>query len=293
MSIDIQKILEDFGVSYTTSGKHSRPGWVQIECPLCSGNPGWHGGFNVERAYYNCWRCGWHPIDEVLHAATNQEIHQIKKLIKSYQTDWVEEEDEERKRTVHKIEFPTGTGPLQESHKKYLEGRKLDPDHLEREWQILGTGPLGDYKFRIIAPIYHQDKIVSYQGRDITGRSNLPYKACPKHLEVIHHKHLIYGMDKVRSENLLIVEGVFDVWNVGPGTGATFGIDFTREQVAKLAKFQGTIFIMYDAEEEKAQEKAEELSWQLFDSDTIILDYGDPGELSKEEVITLRKDLKI
>ena len=293
MKIDIQKLLEDFGVSHTTSGKHSRPGWVQIECPLCTGNPGWHGGFNVERNYYNCWRCGWHRTEKVLSSILGEEIQQIRRILKSYELDIDIEEREEFHPKVEEVEFPMGTGPLQERHKQYLENRYLDPEYIEKEWGILGTGPLGDYNFRIIAPIHYQEKMVSYQGRDITGKSNLPYKACPKHQEVIHHKQLIYGIDKVKNNHLL-VEGIFDVWNVGPGTGGTFGIDYTEEQVAKLVRFQKTIFIMFDAEEEKAQEKAIELKQQLYYSvDVILLDYGDPGELPEDDIITLRKELKI
>ena len=293
MSLDIEKLLDDFGISNTASGKHSRPGWIQIECPLCTGNPGWHGGFNIAREYYNCWRCGWHPNEKILASLLSQTQPQIKKLLNSYRTGWTEDLPEEEHPTVTEVPFPLGTGALQEHHKKYLEGRGLDPEDTEKLWGLQGTGPLGDYKFRIIAPVHHQNRIVSYQGRDITNRSGLPYKACPKMHEIIHHKHLIYGMDKAAPDRLLIVEGIFDVWNIGSGAGATFGIDFTREQVALLTRYQGTIFIMFDAEEEKAQEQAEDLSWQLYDSDTVLLDYGDPGELSRDEVISLRKELRI
>jgi hypothetical protein len=100
-------------------------------------------------------------------------------------------------------------------------------------------------------------------------------------------------MDKVAPDRMLLVEGIADVWNVGPGTGATFGIDYTREQEAVLYKYEGIIFIMFDAEEEKAQEQAELLAWQLHnnEADIITLNYGDPGELSPSEVVSLRKEL--
>lgn len=293
MLIDIEKLLDDFGISNTTSGKHSRSGWVQIECPLCTGNPGWHGGFNIARGYYNCWRCGWHTIEEVLAALTTQNTAQVKRLIKTYATDWIEEEDEEERPIVHKVEFPLGTGPLQKQHRKYLESRDFNAQQIEEEWDLLGTGPLGDYKFRIIAPVHFQGRIVSYQGRDITNRASLPYKACPMSHEVLHHKHTIYGIDKVTGDRLLLVEGIIDVWNVGPGAGATFGIDYTEEQVALLSKFKGTIFIMFDAEEEKAQEQAKDLSSQLYTSETVLLSYGDPGEMTPQEIVSLRKELKI
>jgi hypothetical protein len=291
---DIEKLLDDLGISNTSSGKHARPGWVQVECPLCTGNPGWHGGFNTTRGYYNCWRCGWHTVEDVLMAMTSQRFPQIKKLLRAYTTDWIEEDEpDDPHASVHMVEFPLGTGPLQEHHKKYLEERNLEPKKIEEEWGVLGTGALGDYKFRIIAPVHHQDRIVSYQSRDITGRSALPYKACPKSNEVIHHKHLIYGIDKVTTNRLLVVEGIFDVWNIGPGAVATFGIDYTREQITILERFRGHIFIMYDAKEEKAHEQAEQLHWRLEESEVMELSHGDPGEMPRNTVLSLRKYLGI
>jgi hypothetical protein len=293
---DIEKLLDDFGIANTGAGKHSRPGWVQIECPLCTGNPGWHGGFNLTQAYYNCWRCGWHTIEKVLAAITSQNPAQLKKLLRTYTTyDIDDDQPEEDQPVIHRVEMPLGTDVLQEQHKTYLHSRGLDAQRIEQEWSLLGTGPFGDYKFRIIAPIHYQNRIISYQGRDITNRSSLPYKACPKSHEIIHHKHVIYGMDKVALDRMLLVEGIADVWNVGPGTGATFGIDYTRQQELILHRYEGIIFIMFDAEEEKAQEQAEFLVWQLHDNkaDVVVLDYGDPGELSPNEVVSLRKELGI
>ena len=41
--------LETYGIKHARRGKHARPGWVQIECPLCTGHSGMHGGFNLSR----------------------------------------------------------------------------------------------------------------------------------------------------------------------------------------------------------------------------------------------------
>lgn len=58
---------------------------------------------------------------------------------------------------------------------KYLEGRRFDPKMLQDEWNVLATGPGAiikvnnktiDYSYRVIAPVYYEGKMVSFQGRD-------------------------------------------------------------------------------------------------------------------------------
>ena len=98
MKIDIERLLEDLGISTSTTGKHSRPGWINVECPFCTGNPGTHLGFNLAKGYANCWRCGHKHLDEVLMRLTGQNRAEIARLIKAY-TGYGLEGD--RKRDAH------------------------------------------------------------------------------------------------------------------------------------------------------------------------------------------------
>jgi hypothetical protein len=298
MKIDIQKLLDDLGISYSSTGKHARPGWINTECPFCTGNPGTHLGFNIAKGYCNCWRCGWKPLDDTLILMTGQNRAQISQLIRQY-VGYRAGEDRKPDELFapSELKFPSGVGPVQEIHTKYLESRDYDVDQLVREWDLQGTGPYAmsetgaDYKFRIIAPIHLQNKLVSYQARDVTDKSVEKYKACPVVEEVIHHKHTLYGMDKTAPDRVLVLEGITDVWRIGAGSVATFGIEYTREQVSLLDRFR-QVFIMFDPEDQ-AQEKAEELSWQLWSPEVLILDYGDPADLNSDDAINIRKDLRI
>ena len=62
--MDIIRLYRDYGIDHKAEGhKHTRPGWVNTECPFCTGNPGMHLGWNLKEEYFFCWRCGWHaPI---------------------------------------------------------------------------------------------------------------------------------------------------------------------------------------------------------------------------------------
>ena len=171
---------------------------------------------------------------------------------------------------------------------------KFDPKKLIHEWNLKGTLFLGAYKFRIIAPIYFQGKLVSYQGRDITEKSPLRYKTCPKTLEILHHKHCLYGIDKAKSDYIVVTEGITDVWRLGPGAVATFGIQWNLEQ-AKLLMNYKRVFIMFDKQpqaKQQAEKLANFLALTSIEVHIITLDNSDdPAEMTQYEADKLMTDL--
>jgi hypothetical protein len=136
---------------------------------------------------------------------------------------------------------------------------------------------------------------VSYQGRDVTGKQSLRWKACPKDLEVLEHQRLIYGYDDCPTDRALLVEGITDVWKLGIGSINGFGMGLTKAQVRLLKKFK-KLFIIFDSEKQ-AQKLGNDLARYLSSStnmEVYNVDIGmdkDPGDLSKSEVRDLRKDL--
>lgn len=271
--------------------KHVRPGWVQTICPFCSGNPGYHLGFSLDRGSFHCWRCGPHSIASVLRALVpGTSLHVL----------W-EEYGIQRAGTPEplwvaapEVKFPTGTRDMTPRHHAYLEGRNFEPERLEREWGLKGTGPVGSYKWRIIIPIYFRGTMVSYTSRDITGRATTPYKACPQQGEVLRHKRTLYGMDRASSRAVIVVEGPADVWRLGPGAVALFGTRFSSAQVNLLKDF-GRRFIFFDSGEVEAAHQAKELAslLSIFPGVTEVLDLGeemDPAQLTPREALAVRKE---
>jgi DNA primase len=177
--------------------------------------------------------------------------------------------------------------------KDYLKSRGFVPEAIIQEYGLIITGPIGDYKFRIIIPIYQHGKLVSYQGRDYTGLSPIRYKACARENEIVHHKHLLYDADGVTGDHVIVVEGIFDAWKMKKNTVCTFGTGFTQQQVNLLSKW-GKVSILYDGEPE-AQKHAEKLGEQLSglgtDVENIRLGKEDPGALSMEEAGALSKEI--
>ena len=294
--ININQLFKDCGISTAPEfHKHYRRAWVNIPCPFCTGEHlGYHLGYHKTKGYFYCWRCGSKSVEYALGVLLGISKKEAKKLIKLYAV--VRQEYEPRKKEIRpkKLSFPIGIIPLNSKHKMYLKKRGYDPNQLEKEWGLMGTERFGDYKFRIIAPIFYRNQLVSYQGRDYSGLSSIKYKACKQIDEVIPHKETLYGIDKTWKNSILVVEGVTDVWRMGPGSAATFGIEFTPSQITLLSKWKN-VFIMFDSDPQ-AIKQTEKLGGCLdglgCNVEILELEKGDPGDLTQEEANEIMEEIK-
>jgi hypothetical protein len=304
MSFNVLKFYKDYRIDHAISGhKRCRPGWVQTHCPFCVGSRGYHLGVHVASGAVKCWRCGKHSQIDVIKALLGCNYNAAKDVQREFKGSSRTQARNDsiaspvRVKIRRETKWPLGTIELTEKHRKYLEGRKYDADELIRIWNLRAVGPIGPYKWRIIAPIYFEDKMVSYQGRDITDKSSLKYKACEKCNEVIEHQTIVYGYDEAEGDTGLLVEGIADVWRLGPGAMCCFGISFTLAQVNLLAKKFKKLYIMFDGGEATARKQSELLAALLsargVEIEILDLDEGDPGEMPQQEADDLMKELEL
>lgn len=302
-SINAIKFLRDHNIPYTTSGsKHCRAGWVQIGCSFCAGGVGTHLGICLPGAYASCWRCKGKSMLQVVQSLLTCSWGEAHGLVEQYSVKG-STTGKRGKSTLRKIKLldkevklPPGTTDLTPRHDEYLAKRGFDPEYLERMFELNGVGPIGGYKHRIIAPIALQGRIVSYQGRDITGKSDLKYKACAEIDEAYPHKHTLYGIDLAKKESVVVVEGITDVWRLGPGAVATFGTSFTSAQVKMIHTGFKRAFVLFDGEL-AAQKAAQELGHMLavagVDVEVLLLGEGDPGGMVQDEADGLARELLV
>lgn len=290
---NVQQFLDDYGIDYATRGKNVAKGFLNVQCPHCD-DKSQHGGFSKNGKAYTCWRCGAHDVAETLSILTGIDKKQIYSIKKQYDT-YIETDEEQVEYHNDSIQVPGSKLLVQ--HKRYLESRNFDAGFLEKKYDLRGTLATGDlYAYRVIAPIYHKGRIVSYQGRDFTEKQEVRYATCRPELEIMHHKKILYNMDNARTNKVIVVEGVYDVFRFGDNTVATMGTGYKAEQVAMLAQNYEYIFTMFDPEPE-AQVRAKNLASDLAMAGkkvvNILLDEGDPGEQTEETVKALKMDLRI
>lgn len=302
MSFNVLKFYQDYRIEHAISGhKRCRPGWVQIHCPFCVGSRGFHLGVHVSTGAVKCWRCGKHSQIDVIKAVLGCDFKAAKKIQAEFKGNARTQSRNDavaspvRVQIRRETKWPLGIQELTKRHVDYLIGRNYNPADLVDIWNLKCVGPIGPYKWRIIAPIYFKGKMVSYQGRDITDKSDLKYKACEKCNEVMEHQTIVYGYDEAEGDACLLVEGIADVWRLGPGAVCCFGISFTLAQVNLLAKKFKKVYVMFDGGELAARKQSELIAVLLsargVEVEILELDEGDPGEMKQREADKLMKEL--
>jgi DNA primase len=193
-----------------------------------------------------------------------------------------------------KVLFPTGTSKVfPQSHINFLTNRRYDYEKVISDYDLYCTGPVGDYKHRIIIPVFLKNRLVSFVGRDVTGLSDVKYKNSSEDYSIKDVKQCLYNMDSIVRDRAIIVEGILDAWRIGDGAIATFGTKYTREQL-RLLKGLKQAFIFYDSDAVSIAHKlAYDLSSIVPQIEVLELSEGDPDNLSDDDVKALRKDLNL
>lgn len=292
-----QSIYDAYHVPYVIQPN----GWVNTRCPFCGDN-GMHLGCAPDSLIFNCWRCGRREAPATLSALLGVSEAEARRIAYSYrQGPRPKQHKVDRKVSIQPARLPTPNGPLTPRHKRYLAQRGYDPDKLAAHWGLLSAGPIAileeiNYANRILIPINWGGELATFQARDATDTSKVKYLASPQRREAHPIKTILYIDEEWWSRNTtcIIVEGVTDVWRLGPAAGATFGMDFKLEQVLAIPRHMERIWIMYDAEP-LAQRRAQDLvvKLRMLGKQAMIhaLPNGDPGSLPQTEADYLVKQL--
>lgn len=279
--IDFKAIFDEHEIEY----KDDIHGWINVECPIChhSGSRGYKGGFNITGSYFYCWNCGWHPIDIVFKKLfptfNNNQIHSL--LLDHSTEGEIKNKLNKRIKSPKVITLPCKK--LESLGIKYLKRRNFNPSFLHDKYGVVGGAVTGNWAYRIIIPIYYHEQLVSYQGRSVfskeyCSRHNiLRYKNLSKENSIIDPKTILYNSDNCKKENVVITEGVFDVWRWGDGCLGSFGTSMTEEQLNYIAFTFSKIYFIFDPEKE-AQKRAEHYA-------NII--YGRAGHVNKKIEINI------
>jgi len=290
--IDFISFCLENNIPYMTEGKNIGADWIHISCPFCS-DTSYHLGFSTVYNTFKCWRCGKHQPKKVFLRLSNMPFKEIYKRYYRFNDSSIVKpiKRNERRYRSEDIKLPKEFKDIDIRHIKFLKKRNFNWREIKDKYKIKGTGILGNFKNRLIMPVYHNGNLVTFTGRDITGKNETRYKNCPRDMENRSIKNCLYNLDNIKGDKVIIVEGITDVWRLGNCAVATFGTEYTTEQILLMKKFK-KIFIMYD---EDAINKAESLACELgLFADVEVLEIsGDPGDLTKEEVFSIKSELFI
>lgn len=302
--MDITRLYSDFGINICPDEhKHHREGWVNAECPFCESDPGhegFHLGWNLSDEYFYCWRCGWHPPIKTISELLKVPNWRAAELLNKYgvnRTIYKTVDKPKRPFTIPRI------SELEAGHVQYLKRRGFDPQEIVSTWKIAGLGPLGylqdegkiiDYRFRIYIPYFWNNELVSFDTRDVTDRQPDKYKACPKNLEQIERKHILYGIQEAWTDTGICVEGPTDVWRLGKYSFGVSGIQYTQEQLRLISQIFKRVWVLFDGEpqaQKQANKLVADLRFRGVKADKFVLLKGDPGSLPQHEADKLVEKL--
>ena len=233
--IDMESYLDREGLAYKVTPGSSGVQLNIRECPVC-GSSKWKVYINADSGLGNCF-AGDHPpgenfskwkfIKANLGTENNREVVDHIKVI-AREMGW-----RARKTTSREVKFEKPDLVLPESlpipidgkNLRYLAERNVDTKtaqyfHLRYSingvfWYRMPDGEVRhqDYKQRIIIPVFDiEGNLVSFQGRDITGKQEPKYLFPPGFSAT--GKYLYNGHNAVGAKRVAVCEGAFDVMAV-------------------------------------------------------------------------------
>jgi DNA primase len=284
---DIISWLDDKGIPHEPKGD-----WETLQCPFCSDSE-MHLGVNHVSKAVSCFRCGKHHLRKLIREMEGCNNDKADEILIEYEEPLREVAPKRIVERVKTLTLPKEFSPhLPKEAQDYLLSRGF-PKEVFSQWELYYPGHLGRYKFRIIFPIYHQGKMVSWVARAINNTLKPSYLF--PGVSVVPPKNCLFGYDLTIMGNVMIVvEGVMDQLKLGRGAVATFGTQWTDAQVALIkSRKPSKVYILFDSEP-KAQESACKLSRKLWFCDSEILELEgvkDPGCLSLKEGKELMREL--
>ena len=282
------EFLQEYDIPFCREGAHHhcRTGWIQIDCPFCGKNSHkWHMGYSLSGRFCSCWRCGFHPLVEVLSELTGLSFRQVYRQIED-----ILPERALVKKTKGKLIIPKGVSTLQSPHKKYLRGRNFNWRRIEKQWEIGGVGIASKIAWSIFIPIHYRGEVVSWTSRSLSDKG-ARYISASESEESLPHKSLLYGED-FATHSIIVVEGPTDVWRIGCGAVATLGVGYSPAQVSKILKYPRRAVCFDKGAQKRAKKLVDTLCLYPGETYNMVLEADDPGSAGQKEIKQIREFLK-
>lgn len=297
--MDLIRFLENKNIRYWTSGKNISHGYIGLQCPFC-GDHSNHLGIRLKDLKTTCWKCGPHNIIKLFQILLKISYIDAKAIVTSIKEDLILEEVKDRLPAQKLIFPPEITTNFPRIFKEYLRKRNFNPRELISKYKLRTCYRFGKYSYRIIIPIFKENKLVSWTSRDITNSAESKYLSASIEESISNPQDLIFNFDSVKyGEDAFLLEGPFDVFRFGDNSFAFFGLKINSSRLRQIAlKKIRNLYIFYDndfAGKNAAKYVANTIAPLV--KDIHILKFKninstlDPAQLSPEVITKLKIDL--
>ena len=257
MAIDFEAMFQKYNIPIAQSGRHKRSNFCNTVCPFCTGNDGFHLGFNIDSGSAVCFRCKGKNVYTAVAAVLKVPTSKASEIIKKYSTGFIQHSFDGFKPEVDVVNIEDmNLRPLVKYHRKYLEDRGFNVDRLIHFFDLQSTG----YKTKpfyhnnkIFMPYYLNNKLVTYTLRDIDvdtkqSRNRAKYVTCRKKDGLLPPNYFIYNFDNIRHRKnmrTIFTEGPADCFKFQTCAGGLSGISFPPAQIKFIINnFNYPVFIL-------------------------------------------------
>lgn len=295
MTFDGLAFLKEFNIPFVTHSPNVSQGWVGLKCPFC-GDKSDHLGLNLSVGAFSCWRCGSKGTIETIQHLLGIPRQDASRIYAQFLVRKVGKNEASYRPKASASQVILPGRDFTRTERKYLERRHL-VSAIGR-YDLRSGGISGDWAWRIVIPIILNGVIVSATGRYIVKPpEGVPkYKTLSHEHEIIHHKHLLFGLDYV-EDRIVVVEGPIDAIRGGAGFASSFGITMMPEQLALLSKYKDVVFLFDN--EDQAQRQAEKYATMvamLGNSNVEVArleGIKDLGDATDDEIADVRKEFRL
>ena len=290
-NIDIREVLDDLGIFYTESGKNVSDGWIGTTCPFCDDHSN-HLGINLRSKTISCFKCGTTGTVIKYLSEELRDFNRAITILGNAVPRELHSEDQQYKENAVHVELPKeAKREITPYHAGYLKERGFDYQTLNDLYNLHYCGPVGEWANRIIVPVIKNYRLITFTSVDISDESNMRYRHLKDEESIIPIKHYLFGIEHTDGNSCIVVEGLFDMFRIGPGAVCSFGVKLTSEQKKLLSKFN-KIIIAFDGDDAGrigGEKLANDLS--IFaDVNLLTLPNGkDPDSLSKNDIKQIRQ----
>lgn len=289
-NFDFVEFLEDRGIE----GHENNQNEYRGTCPFCDSGSRDPFCVNTVTGLWFCHHCPekggpLHLIGSLLDVGYDKALTHLLDKYRGYEDEDSEEYTEPEVATIKlPAEFRRlagGTAGLAATpYLKYASKRNLDEALLER--YNIGYCASGFYAGRLIVPVYHLGKLVSFVARAISARADAKILTPAGNQQSSY----LYNLDNLWGQKeILVVEGVFDALTLPELAVASFGKKISAKQVSLLKK-SGVESVTFCYDEDALDELYEFTDKYRFllRAKLILLPSGkDPSKLGREKMLEL------